>query len=91
MHITMCPSSAVVHFAACTSLNARYLLFFDRAIVECDPFAKIISRTAPPCCGRAEPARLTERLFAVVHVALFEGAKLDRGSRHRHVFESKIE
>lgn len=41
--------------------------------------------------GEPEPARLTEQLFAVFLVALFERAKLDRSTRHRHVFESKIE
>ena len=46
-----------------------------------------------PCraAGEPEPARLAERLFAVLLVAFFEGANLDRRARHRHVFKSKIE
>ena len=41
--------------------------------------------------GEPKPARLAERLFAVVLVAFLEGADLDRRARDRHVFESKIE
>ena len=49
-------------------------------IVDLDGFA-----------GEPKPARLAERLFAVVLVAFLEGAQLDRRTRDRHVFESQIE